>query len=388
MRLHIHPNSLLTVVARGQKLVPLLNLFWLVYVVFAGVALSLSLATQIFTWASLAVFLVLYALAWCDDRVRLPRYTAAIALLGLISLPVNTCYSYLIYASSLVIYCGTRRQALSALTLMLLAFVALAAVNPHFSWLYTAFGVVLCGVVAMFGLSFRNSAQRDAELRLTHEELRRLAASAERERIGRDLHDTLGATLALIAVKSELAGRLLDRDAAAARTQVADIQSVAREALAQVRAAVAGIRSAVLAGEAASARLLLETSGIAFAADLDSLALSPEAESALALALREAATNAQRHSRARAVRATLRAQEGDAVMIVQDDGVGAIVKRGHGLRGMEERLAALGGSVEIASVQKGSERGTRLTLRVPLPHAETQTTQVAVPSLQPGAHTA
>ena len=388
MRLQIHPNSLLTVVARGQKLIPLLNLFWLVYLVFAGVALPLSLSAQVFTWASLPVFLVLYAGAWLDDRVRLPRYTAAIALLGLVSFPINTCYSYLIYAASLIVHCGSRRRAFGALAALMVVFVLLAAVGPHFSWLYVGFGVALCMVVAFFNLSFRSNAQRDAELRLSHEELRRLAASAERERIGRDLHDTLGATLALIAVKSELAGRLLDRDAVAARAQVTDIQAVAREALAQVRAAVAGIRSAVLAGEAASARLLLETSGIAFAADLDSLPLSPEAESALALALREAVTNVQRHARARAVQATLRAEDGEAVMIVQDDGIGAVVKRGHGLRGMEERLAALGGSVEIASVQKGSERGTRLTLRVPLPRAQAEVTETLMPRLTPGASAA
>lgn len=158
---------------------------------------------------------------------------------------------------------------------------------------------------------------------------------------------------------------------------MADIETVAREALVQVRAAVAGIRSAVLVAEAASARVLLESSGVAFGADLDSLHLRPEAESALALALREAATNVQRHARAQAVRVRLRAEDDHAVMTIQDDGSGAPVRRGHGLRGMEERLESVGGSVEIASVQKGAERGTRLTLRVPL--ADSMQDEVVAP---------
>jgi two-component system sensor histidine kinase DesK len=392
MKLHMtaHHNSLLTAVARNQKLMPLLNLFWLVYVGITAVYLPLGPWVRAFTWASLVVFLPLYAGAWLDDRRRLPAYTAAIAALGLVCVPVNTCYSYVIYAASLVAYCGSRRQAVAWLAALLLAFILLSSLSPRFSVVFTAFAVALCVVVAVFGFSLRNGAQRDAELRLTHEELRRLAASAERERIGRDLHDTLGATLALIAVKSELAGRLLARDAEAASAQLADIQTVAREALSQVRAAVAGIRSAVLAGEAASARLLLESSGIAFAADLQPLPLPPEAESALALGLREATTNVQRHARAQAVTVSLRAMDGDAVMQVQDDGIGALIRKGHGLRGMEERLQALGGRVEIASFQRGSERGTRLTLRLPLPR-EAATAPEPAPVLQglrPGASAA
>jgi two-component system sensor histidine kinase DesK len=361
-----HPNSLLATVARGQLAYPIGNLFWLIYVFVAAFGMPLSTKLQIFTWASLAAFLPMYFAGWWGDSVRLPRYTLAIALLGLISVPLNTVFSYVLYAAAFIPYCGTRRQSAAAMAVLLVAFVTMTMIDGRFPPLVIAFGVVLSLVIGFFGWSARHGANRDAALRLTHEEVRRLAASAERERIGRDLHDTLGATLALIAIKSELAGRLMERDAVAAKAQVADIESVAREALVQVRAAVAGIRSALLAAEAASARVLLESSGVAFGADLDPIRLRPEAESALALALREAATNVQRHARAQAVRVRLRAEDGHAVMTIQDDGSGAAIRRGHGLRGMEERLGSVGGTVEIASVQKGAERGTRLTLRVPL----------------------
>ncbi|MBV8502524.1 MAG: sensor histidine kinase [Paucibacter sp.] len=374
--LRAHPNSLQAMVTRGPW-IPVLNLCWLFYVVFAAVALPLSLPEKAFTWASLVAFLPLYYGAWRDNMARLPWYTLAIAVLGLASVWINTVFSFLIYAAAFVVFCGSRRQGLIGLAALLLSFCAVAAFSPRFNVFGMVFCVGICLVVAFFNVQYRNAAQADAGLRLSHEEVRRLAASAERERIGRDLHDSLGATLALIAVKSELAGRLLERDVNAARAQVADIEQVAREALTQVRAAVAGIRSALLAGELASARLLLETAGVAFAADVDSLPLSPEVESALALGLREAATNVQRHARAKAVRVTLRVDADRALMVIEDDGIGASLRKGHGLTGMEERLGAVGGSVEIATVRQGSSRGTRLSLRVPLPKTQEMETGAA-----------
>ncbi len=183
-------------------------------------------------------------------------------------------------------------------------------------------------VISLLCMQGRLNADRDAELRLTHDEVRRLAALAERERIGRDLHDLLGTTLSLIAIKSELAGRLLKREISqrsdekttSAQREVADIEAVARKALGQVRSAVAGIRATAIAGELASAKLLLEASGMQLQAQIDPVALSPEHETVLALGLREAVTNAQRHARATQVAVRLRADAKDAVLTVQDNG--------------------------------------------------------------------
>ncbi len=365
-KLRAHPQSILTVICNGQWSIPLLNLFWLVYLGIGVLYVPMSPWARGFTGLSLLLFLPLYAAAWLDDRARLLRYTALIALLGFITFELSSVYSYLIYAASFLSYIGSRRTGWIYLSLMLLAFVVLAALSPFFNAISIGFGAGVCILVALFNHGFRNKAERDAALRLSHEELRRMAASAERERIGRDLHDTLGATLALIAVKSELAGRLLGHNAEAARNEVADIQRVAREALAQVRQAVSGIRSAVLVGEVASARVLLESSGVAFVADLDALPLAAPTESALAMSLREAATNVQRHAHAQAVRVTLRRDGGEAVLSVEDDGRGADIKPGNGLRGMRERLEAVGGRLQIDSSTGGTSRGTRLAMTVAL----------------------
>ena len=210
--------------------------------------------------------------------------------------------------------------------------------------------------------------RKDAALRLSHDEVRRLASLAERERIGRDLHDLLGHTLSLVALKSDLAARLVERDPAAARGEIAGVSRVARDALAQVRSAVSGIRAAGLAAELASAKLLLECDGVALRHDWDEqglpgAALPPPVETALAMVLREAATNIQRHARARHAEVVLRA-DGDGVALrISDDGRGGALVPGNGLAGMRERVEALGGQLRIGA---GDVRGTVLEAWLPL----------------------
>src|SRR5690606_29047101 len=209
----------------------------------------------------------------------------------------------------------------------------------------------------------------DAALRLSHDEVRRLAALAERERIGRDLHDLLGHTLSLVALKSDLAARLVERDPVAARSEIDAVSRVAREALAQVRSAVSGIRAAGIAAELASAKLLLECDGVALRHDWDESglaggALPSRVETTLALVLREAVTNIQRHAHARSAEIALRAEGSDGVVLrISDDGRGGAFAPGNGLGGMRERVEALGGRLVIDSVRG---RGTVVEVWLPL----------------------
>ena len=238
---------------------------------------------------------------------------------------------------------------------------------------------LLVALGAFFGqYQFIENLRKRAELKLSHDEVRRLATVAERERIGRDLHDLLGHTLSLVALKSDLAGKLLARgegdDAraaearAAAQREIAEVSRVAREALAQVRSAVTGIRAAGIAAELVSAKLLLETDGVAFASQVDPRwleggALRAEVETALAMTVREAVTNIQRHARARRASVELETIGGDAVLRIVDDGRGSDIVPGNGLGGMRERIEALGGRLRIES-RRGE--GTRIEARLPL----------------------
>jgi two-component system sensor histidine kinase DesK len=237
----------------------------------------------------------------------------------------------------------------------------------HYPWQVTGTIAAMTFIIGLIVNVERTSEEKDAELRLSHDEVRRLAATAERERIGRDLHDLLGHTLSLIALKSELANKLFDRDPTGAKREMADVERVARDSLAQVRRAVTGIRAAGFAAELASAKLLLESNGVHLDNELAEVAIPVDIETALAMTVREAVTNIQRHARATRASIALERAGGRLVLRIADDGRGGDIVPGNGLSGMRERLAAIGADLRVES-QRG--RGTTLTVSMPLPQQD------------------
>jgi two-component system sensor histidine kinase DesK len=178
------------------------------------------------------------------------------------------------------------------------------------------------------------------------------------------LHDLLGHTLSLVALKSELARKLALVDPERAQREMEEVERVARHALGEVRTAVTGMRRGDLAAELVSARLMLEASGVSFVGALPcELQLSAQVEAPLALVLREAVTNIHRHARANTASVAFIIEKNDLQMKVTDDGCGGLSAHGNGVSGMRERVRALGGSLHIDSPMR---RGTVLTVRVPL----------------------
>lgn len=326
------------------------------------------------TLLSVALFLPVYFAAYRATGIRSLLCMLAIAGIGYALLPFNSfANAYIIYAIGFAAMLGGPlwvRLVWVAAMLAGLLFEIIALEYPVFIFLIT----LIVSVAVFFGNHhFVESTRKRAELKLSHDEVRRLAALAERERIGRDLHDLLGHTLSLVALKSELAGKLLQRGDSteareAAHREIVEVSRVARDALAQVRSAVTGIRAAGIAAELVSAKLLLESDGIAFVSAvaqgcLDDAAVHAKIESALALTVREAVTNIQRHARARQACVELKIETGEAVLRIDDDGRGGAIVPGNGLSGMRERIEALGGRLRI-DARKGE--GTHLEVRVPL----------------------
>ena len=205
-----------------------------------------------------------------------------------------------------------------------------------------------------------------AELKEAREEVARLAVAEERSRFARDLHDLLGHSLSLITLKSSLAGRLLPAtpETERAAKEIRDIEGVAREALREVREAVAGYRSPTLAGELSGAREMLEAAGISCRILNEAGALPNAAEAVLAWFVREGVTNVIRHSRAERCEIRLTRDEDEVRAEVNDDGRGPSPgEAGTGLAGLAERVAASGGSFEAGVVPAG---GFRLSVRLPL----------------------
>ncbi|WP_084962332.1 sensor histidine kinase [Thermoactinospora rubra] len=203
-----------------------------------------------------------------------------------------------------------------------------------------------------------------AELEQARADLAEAAVLKERLRISRDLHDGLGRSLTAIALKGDLAARLLERDPASARTEVGELVAVAREAAQDVRQVARGYRELSLAGEAHRGAALLEASGVACQVNLADVRLPRAAEEALAWSVREAVTNVLRHSRATTCSITTSAGGSAVRLEVVNDGVdGAAGEPGGGLTGMRERAAQAGGELEAGA--SGGAFRVVVTVRAP-----------------------
>ena len=319
-------------------------------------------------WALTALSYPLFLLLYFGNLVLPARRVAACAggmiVLCLVLIPwYPSGMSYFVFGC-VMLGAHRWRSGWQYAGLLVLANVALIvfARTIGYPWPALAWIPVTTLIVGLVVHVERQRQCKDAALRLSQEEVRRLAATAERERIGRDLHDLLGHTLSLVALKADLAGRLLQRDPSAAQREIGELGQVARDALAQVRRAVTGIRAAGLAAELATARVLLEAEGIALQLDMAEAALAPEQETVLALCLREAVTNIHRHANARGVRVSLQRVAERWQLQVEDDGRGGAIRPGNGLDGMRERLQALGGNLHL---EPAVPRGTRLVAELP-----------------------
>jgi len=252
-----------------------------------------------------------------------------------------------------------------------LALIAIAGIAAGVSLLPTedlASAVVQGVAVSIIGMTvYAMSALRRTNLKL-HEarmELAAMAVAEERDRIGRDLHDVLGHSLSLIAIKSELAGRLLPGDPERARAEIADVEQVARDSLTAVRETVSGYRRPTLDGELAEARVALDAAGIEPTIRHEVGPLAASEDAVLAWAVREAVTNMVRHSAAHHGSITTARRGSTAEIEVTDDGrpPPASSKPGSGLRGLRERLERAGGRLEAGPQVDG---GYRLVATIPV----------------------
>jgi len=307
------------------------------------------------------VFIFLYLQAFSrPGRVR----NISIALMILMAAAIipfnNGGVGFLIYAAAAAGF-NTRLRRVLAVLVIEIAILAFYVVRLHFELGMWGSMTLLIILVGLGNHHWAVSYCADQKLRLANEEIEHLAKVAERERIARDLHDVLGHTLSLITLKAELARKLVERDPERAKQEMHDVENASRAALTDVREAIRGYRSDGIFAELARARAALETAGVAVQCKTDSVPLSPQQESVLALALREAVTNVVRHAQARSCNVILKQSDSLCTLEVADDGRGASGPEGNGLRGMRERLEALGGNLRLLTAN-----GTRLIIDLPL----------------------
>ncbi|MDQ6660502.1 MAG: histidine kinase [Chloroflexota bacterium] len=277
----------------------------------------------------------------------------------------------------------TRWAVLVVIVLMFLTAIVIRLTEPN--WFALGQPLVTIAVVTAAVISMVRLVTTSWELSAAREEIARLAVMTERLRIARDLHDLLGHNLSLIALKSELAGRLIGVKPERAAIEIGDVENVARTTLQEVREALASYRQPTLANELHAAQEILAAAGIAYCYEGDENMgdnLPSSIEAVLAWAVREGVTNVIRHSRAQKciIHATRKKQT--ACVEVLDDGTASSMDStgngGNGLRGLAERVTALGGQFEAAPHVGG---GFRLAVSVPLARrAETLNASTASPA--------
>jgi two-component system sensor histidine kinase DesK len=354
---------------------------WLAYTGFLLIQ-PLMEPTRYLWLGTIACLLIFFSLFWGffyaaahAEGVRFWMVGATVAL-GLVTFPWNQGAStFFIYAAAFLPFIIESSRRVIPLILLECAIIlgegalfTLAVPHGafHIGWPNTFIAIFLVIVIGGGNIHFAEQKRADCKLRAALEENLTLAAVAERERIARDLHDVLGHTLSVIVLKAELAGRLVSLDPTRAIAEMADVEQTSRAALAEIREAIGGYRSRGLAAEIDAARHTLQAAGVTLLADGKPVTepFTPQEETALALALREAVTNIVRHARATTCRLRFITEAGHRRLVVEDDGQHAVIREGNGLRGMRERIESLGGqfSLELGTVQN---HGTRLTIELP-----------------------
>lgn len=202
-----------------------------------------------------------------------------------------------------------------------------------------------------------------------NQRIEQLAAIAERNRIARDIHDSLGHALVALNMQMEMALDLWEESPGEARTLLQEAKESGSQALRSVRESVAEIRVDPLQGQPLAEKLtqltqnFQHTSGTAVQCQLDIPPLSQAISTAIYRVVQEGLTNIQKHAEATEVSLCLQSTEAGLIMTLQDNGKGFAIdanRRGFGLQGMQERVVALGGDLQIVSQP---QRGCQITAR-------------------------
>jgi two-component system sensor histidine kinase DesK len=343
---------------------------WLAYSVFFLIDPILSHNRRLWIESAViySIFLATY-IAYMKSRSIRQRHALIVGFyaLGVISFPINGGgSSFFIYSAAFLPFSVESVPVLITVLAVQTLGLLLEGLFLHVNLMAVCLTAVIMIIVAASNTFIARQKRADVKLRMAHQEIKQLAAVAERERIARDLHDVLGHTLSVIVLKAELAGRLIERDPQRAAQEIADVEKTARTALSEVREAIGGYRSQGLPAEMELARNTLQAAGVTLSCESPLPQLNAAEETVLCLAVREAVTNIVRHAQATHCRMRFTASDdGYHSLLIADDGAHPKLQEGNGLRGMRERIQSVGGRLSITS-------DPGVTLLIELPQTTTQ----------------
>lgn len=319
------------------------------------------------------LFFVFYRIAFISKGW--PVYLWTMILIG-ISITSTSLFNYVYFAFFLAYFIGNIKDRIAFYTLYFIHLFSTSAsinyniVRQNDQFLaQLPFIIIIWISVILLPFNIYNRKERgqlEEKLEDANKRISELSKLEERQRIARDLHDTLGQKLSMIGLKSDLARKLIYKDPEQARSELKDVQQTARTALSEVRKLVSSMRGIRLNEEIGRVKQIIKAAQIEFECDEDfSLTnVSLLTENILSMCLKEAVTNVVKHSGATYCFLSLEQSWKEIVMIIRDNGVfkgtKETVTEGHGLIGMKERLEFINGSLELVS-----KEGTTLTIRVP-----------------------
>lgn len=320
-----------------------------------------------------ALFFIAYRFAFISKNW--PVYLWTLILMG-ISVAMTIFFQFVYLAFFIAYYNGNIKNRVAFITLYVLHLVfTIIAINynvvmqdPFFLKQIPFIIIIVISIILLpFNIYNRKKqGQLEEQLEDANKRIAELVKQEERQRIARDLHDTLGQKLSLIGLKSDLARKLIYKDPEQAREELKDVQQTARTALNEVRKMVSQMRGIRLKEEIVHVRQILKAAEIEFVTDQE-LALSNVSlflENILSMCLKEAVTNVVKHSQAKTCQISLEQTQEEICIAVKDDGIGMneeeTLGKGSGLVGIRERLDFVNGTMDIVS-----KNGTTVIMKVP-----------------------
>ncbi|MGG2094406.1 sensor histidine kinase [Bacillus sp. S13(2024)] len=230
----------------------------------------------------------------------------------------------------------------------------------------TAIPMFILMIVTPFAMrNFNQKKILRTQLSEANEQIRDLVKREERQRIARDLHDTLGHTLSLITLKSQLVEKLIVKNPERACLEAKEITQTSRNALKQLRELISDMRMITVEEELEQVKVILQAANISLEVkqEISTNVLSPLEQNIVGMCLREAVTNVVKHSKATKCVIILFEAQGKLIVQVKDNGIGLQKNHdGNGILGIRERLALIDGVLELDDIHDG----TMLTIHVPI----------------------
>lgn len=318
------------------------------------------------------VFFIIYRLAFISKRWPVYLWTS---ILIAISITMTIIFQFVYFAFYIAYYNGNIKNRVAFLTLYIIHLVC-TTISINYSFVVQnelfikqlPFIVIIWISVILLPFNLYNrkkQEQLEQQLEYANKRIADLVKQEERQRIARDLHDTLGQKLSLIGLKSDLARKLVYKNPEEARNELRDVQQTARTALNEVRNMVSQMRGIRLKEELVRVKQILKAAEIELIIE-ENCKLSNVSlflENILSMCMKEAVTNVVKHSKATLCTICFEQSKNEICIKIKDNGVGIADKdlsKGNGLLGMKERLEFVNGDLQI-----NGSNGTLITMTVP-----------------------